>query len=283
MDGEIVNADSMQVYRDLATLTARPTPEDEARAPHHLFGFVDGAEPWSVGRWLRATQARLAEIAARGRTAIVVGGTGLYFLALTRGLADIPQIDDIVRARARDLVRTEGEAGARRALQAADPRSAAEIAPADGLRLARALEVVWATGRPIGDWRAQTRPTLAPGAYRAAALDPPRDALYARCDARLGAMLAAGALDEVATLVARGLDPELPVMKALGVRPLARHLAGELDLAEALDVAQRETRRYAKRQATWFRHQSADWPRIAELGPEAQWAALGAFASPFAP
>jgi len=258
---EIVNADSMQLYADLRVLTARPSPEEEARAHHHLYGVADAAETWSVGAWLRAATKALAEIAARDRPAVVVGGTGLYFSALTQGLAEIPAIPDDVRAEVRERLDRVGEDAFREALALTDPEAAARIARGDRQRLARAMEVATATGRALTDWQASTTPLLAPGAYRPLVLDPPRDALYARCDARLGAMAGSGGLEEVRTLMARRLDPELPAMKALGVREFGRHLRGELTLDDALGLARQETRRYAKRQVTWFRNQTPHWPR----------------------
>jgi tRNA dimethylallyltransferase len=261
---EIVNADSMQLYGALRVLTARPTVEEEARVRHHLYGVADAAETWSVGVWLRAATRALAEIAARHRPAIVVGGTGLYFSALTQGLADIPPIPDDVRAHVRALIDRLGEDAFRQALALADPEAAARIAPGDRQRLCRAMEVSTATGRSLTAWHASTAPVLTQGAYRSLVLDPPRDALYARCDTRLGAMAAGGGLDEVRALMARGLDPALPAMKALGVREFARHLAGELTLDQAISLARQETRRYAKRQITWFRNQTPHWPRTAD-------------------
>jgi tRNA dimethylallyltransferase len=272
--GEVVNADSMQVYRDLRTLTARPTPEAEAMAPHHLFGVVDGAQAWSVGHWLRAAVDVLKEIAARDRPAIVTGGTGLYFLALTQGLAEIPAVPAAVRDRTLGALRALGEPEFRARLAAVDPTAEARISRGDGQRLARAQAVFDATGRSLTDWRAATAPTLAAGTWRGVVLAPPREALYRRCDARLASMAEHGALDEVGALLARNLDPGLPVMKALGVAALAAWLGGELTPAQALDQARAQTRRYAKRQITWLRNQSPDWPRIEAADPEAQWRAL---------
>ncbi len=265
--GEIVNADALQLYRDLAILSARPTPEEARRAPHHLFGVADAADGWSVGRWARAAAAVLEDIAARGRAAIVVGGTGLYFRALTRGLADIP---DVPRAASLALANL-GEAGLRERLAGLDPEAAARIAPGDIQRLVRALAVADATGRPLSAWQADTRPLLPAGAWRGVVLAPPRAALYARCDARLEGMVAAGALEEVRALVARELSVSLPAMKAVGLRELAAHLAGETALPEAIGLAQRATRNYAKRQLTWFRNQTPDWPRLDATEPNAQW------------
>jgi tRNA dimethylallyltransferase len=271
---EVVNADSMQLYRDLPVLTARPSADDEARAPHHLFGTVDAAEGWSVGRWLRAASAVLQEIATRGRPAVVVGGTGLYFRALTLGLAEVPPIPPEARAEAEADYERLGEAAFRGRLGGADPAAAERIAPGDRQRLVRAWEVFAATGQALSDWRRTGQPALAAGAWTALALEPPRDLLYARCDARLEAMVREGALEEVEALMARDLDPALPAMKAVGVRELAAFIRGETSLAEALAAAQRETRRYAKRQLTWMRGQMADWPRIGAPDPEGQWSAL---------
>jgi tRNA dimethylallyltransferase len=271
---EIVNADSMQLYSDLRILTARPNAAEVTRAPHHLYGVADAAEIWSVGAWLRVATTVLAEIAARSRPAVVVGGTGLYFKALTDGLADVPAIPADVRAEVRDRLDRLGEDAFRQALALADPQAAARIATGDRQRLAGAMEVAKATGRSLTDWQAATTPLLAVGAYRALVLDPPREALYDRCDARLGAMVGEGVLEEVRALTARRLDPRLPAMKTLGVRELARHLDGELSLDQALDLACQETRRYAKRQSTWFRNQTPNWPRAASLDLETQWAAV---------
>ena len=268
---EIVNADSMQLYADLRVLTARPSPEEEASTPHHLFGVADAADGWSVGRWLRAATQVLDDIAARGRPAIVVGGTGLYFSALTKGLADIPAVPAEVRCAVGEDYDRMGEAAFREGLAVHDPAAAARIEAGDRQRLIRAQAVHLATGRALSDWRAAGQPELAPGAWRGVALEPPRAALYTRCDGRLGAMIDAGALDEVAALAARGLDPELPALKAVGYRELAAHLRGETTLANALAAARMQTRRYAKRPTTWMRGQMADWPRLTEIDAEDQW------------
>jgi tRNA dimethylallyltransferase len=269
--GEIVNADSMQLYTGLAVLTAAPGPQEMARAPHHLFGTVDPADGWSTGRWLRAAADVLAEIAARARDTIVVGGTGLYFRALTVGLADVPPVPPFVRRASETEFATLGEGTFRDRLAKADPAAANRIAPGDRQRLVRAWEVYATTGKALSEWHADGEPALAPGAWTAVALEPPRAALYARCDARLAAMVEAGALEEVAALMARGLDPELPAMKAVGVREFATHLAGGTTLEAAVAAAQQETRRYAKRQMTWMRGQMGDWPRVVSSEPEDQW------------
>ena len=271
LDGELVNADALQLYSDLTALSARPTPEEMAGVPHHLFGVADGADGWSVGRWARAAGPVIYEIVARGRKAVVVGGTGLYFKALTDGLADIPPTPAAVRAGVGKTFDTLGEARFRELLASVDPVAEARIAPGDRMRLSRAMEVPEATGRPLTAWQAKTAPALPADAWRAMVIEPERDRLYARCDARFETMLERGALDEVRALIARGLDPDLPVMKAVGVRELAAHLRGEILLAQAAELARRETRRYAKRQLTWLRNQTPDWPRITETDAEAAW------------
>ena len=266
---EVVNADSMQIYRDLPVLTACPTPEETARAPHHLFGVADAAEAWSVGRWQTAALAVLADIASRGRSAIVVGGTGLYFRALTHGLADTPAISEVERQVRTDAFDAEGESAFRARLAALDPAAAARIEFGDRQRLIRAMAVAEVTGRPLSAWQAETTPPLAADAWTGLALDPPRDALYARCDARFGRMIEAGALEEVRALAARGLSPSLPALKAVGYRELAAHIAGEMSLDEALAAARQATRNYAKRQATWFRNQMTGWARFEGFGEAA--------------
>jgi tRNA dimethylallyltransferase len=266
--GQIVNADSMQLYRDLRVLTARPSAQEEARAPHHLFGTVDAADGWSVGRWLRAATQVLERIEG---PAIVVGGTGLYFKALTEGLAEIPRIAADVRRATGSEYEVVGEMAFRARLARVDPAAAARIAPGDRQRLVRAWEVYVATGRPLSEHHASSKPVLEAGSWTAVALEPPRPQLYARCDARLAAMVAEGAVDEVRTLIARNLAPDLPAMKAVGVREFAAHVRGEASLDEAVSAAQQETRRYAKRQTTWMRGQMGAWPRLTAADAEAQW------------
>ncbi|WP_068874735.1 MULTISPECIES: tRNA (adenosine(37)-N6)-dimethylallyltransferase MiaA [unclassified Phenylobacterium] len=269
--GEIVNADSMQLYAGLSVITAGPTADELAAAPHHLFGTVDPADGWSVGRWLRAASDIIADVGARGRDAIVVGGTGLYFSALTKGLAEIPEIPAEVRHAAAAEFEAMGEEAFRSRLATVDPAAATRIEVGDRQRLTRAWEVHAATGVCLTDHQARASGGLPAGSWTAVALEPPREALYARCDARLEAMIATGALDEVRALMARGLDPALPAMKAVGVRELAAHLRGETNLPTALAAAQQETRRYAKRQMTWMRGQMAGWPRIDAADHPHQW------------
>jgi tRNA dimethylallyltransferase len=274
--GDIVNADSMQLYRDLEVLSARPSRHEMLLAPHHLFGVADAADGWSVGRWLDAARRELADIALWRRPAIVVGGTGLYFRALTQGLADIPPVPREVTRRLEDEAGAAGELALRPKLARLDPEAEARIERGDRQRLLRALAVAEHTGRPLTAWMADTAAALAPGDWRGVVIEPPREALYAACDARLAAMFETGAIEEARALMARDLDPTLPAMKAVGVREIADYLAGRCTRPEALAKAQQATRQYAKRQLTWFRNQTPDWPRVATLDPEAQWAALQA-------
>ena len=261
----IVNADSMQVYSDLRILTARPTEAEERLAPHRLFGEVDGAEKFSVGRWAR----RAAEILAAAGDApmIFVGGSGLYFRALTEGLSAMPAIPETVRARVRADAEGTPTAKLHAELAERDPDTAGRLRPGDRQRILRALEVKEATGRPLVSFHgARELPSLGAGSWAGLFLAPERPALYARIDARFDEMIAAGALDEVAALGARRLDPALPVMRAHGVPHLIEHIEGRLSLPEAIARGKLDTRHYAKRQLTWARHQL---PNFAWLAPDA--------------
>jgi tRNA dimethylallyltransferase len=259
-NGVVINGDSMQVYRDLRIITARPAPQEEARAPHRLYGHVDAAEAYSVGRWLADARAALTEAGETGRLPIIVGGTGLYFKALTQGLSAVPPIPAAIRDVVRARLAAEGPAALHAALAVRDPAAAERLKPADRTRIARALEVIEATGRPLADWYGEAaKPLVDAGHAVKVFLSPDRDGLRRRIDARFEAMLAAGGLNEVRTLDARKLDPLLPAMKAHGVPWLMRHLNGEISLAEAAAGGKVDTRRYAKRQLTWFRHQLPDW------------------------
>lgn len=270
--GVVINTDSMQVYRDLRVLTARPTPSDEARAPHRLYGTVDAAQNFSAGAWVEAAAVALAEARARGLLPIFIGGSGLYFKSLTRGLSAVPAIAPQVRDEVRARLEQGGVAALHAELAARDPATAARLNRNDRSRIARALEVVEATGRSLSDWhRDALPPLLPPDQVTALFLAPERDELYARIDARFEVMLAAGALDEVAALAARQLDPLLPAMKAHGVPALIRHLAGEISRDEAAAIGCADTRHYAKRQFTWFRHQL---PEFEWVRPEAAAALL---------
>jgi tRNA dimethylallyltransferase len=252
--GTIVNADALQCYRDLRIMTARPGPAEEARAPHRLYGFLDAAERGSAARWRDLALAEIARSLADNRLPILVGGTGLYLRALLGGLAPVPDIPPVIREEAAALYRRLGGAAFCEELARLDPASATRFPPGDRTRLTRAYEVVRATGTPIGQW--QARPiSVAPYRFATVLLMPPRAGLYAACDARFAAMVAAGGLDEAAALLARGLAADLPAMKAVGLPELFHHLRGEIDLAAAIAAGQQATRRYAKRQFTWFRHQ----------------------------
>ena len=274
LGGIIVNADSMQVYRDLRIITARPAPEDEQRAPHRLYGYIDAAENYSVGRWCTEAAAALAATERYGRAAIIVGGTGLYFNALTRGLTAVPPIPAEIRDKVRARLARDGVGALHRELKQRDPAAAARLMPGDRARIARALEVVLATGRSLLDWHGEGKPaSLDPTRAAKVFLMPGRDQLLRRIDARFDAMIAAGAIEEVRALVARDLAPELPAMKAHGVPWLMRHLRGEISLAEAVEGGQRETRQYTKRQATWFRNQL---PEFVWAEPEQAIAAIEA-------
>jgi tRNA dimethylallyltransferase len=262
--GVIVNADSMQVYRDLRIITARPSLDEEARAPHRLYGHVDAAENYSVGRWCVDVQATLAEAERAGRMAIVVGGTGLYFKALTQGLAAVPPTPAEIRVAVRARLAANGAQSLHAELQQRDPAMAVRLKPGDGVRVARALEVFEATGRSLAEWqRDGMRGILKPEHAVKIFLMPDRAELHRRIDARFDVMLGAGALDEVRALDARGLDPLLPAMKAHGVPWLRRYLRGEITLETAAVGAKQDTRRYTKRQLTWFRSQMPGWTRAA--------------------
>ena len=257
----IVNADSQQLYADLNVLSARPSAEDDARADHRLYGVADAADAWSVGRWSRAVLPILAEQAEQDRPVLLVGGTGLYFTSLINGLANIPDIPVKVRDTAGAMFDTEGEAVFRRRLAEVDAAAAARIEAGDRQRLTRAWAVAEHTGRSLSDWTADTSPLLAPGSWTGLVVEPERAALYARCDARVAQMVEGGALEEVRALLARGLTPDLPAMKAVGVREFACHLAGDSTLEQAVEATRQATRNYAKRQLTWFRNQTPGWTR----------------------
>lgn len=256
----IVNADSQQLYADLRVLSARPSAADEAAAEHRLYGVVDAADAWSVGRWSRAATELLETL--DGRPALLVGGTGLYFTALTKGLADIPDIPVEARETATAALEAEGEPVFRRRLGALDPAAATRIEAGDRQRLIRAMAVAEHTGRALSDWTADTTPLLTPGSWTGQVVEPDRATLYANCDRRVAQMIDQGALEEVRALTARGLNPELPAMKAVGVRELAAHLAGETSLEAAVEATRQATRNYAKRQLTWFRNQTPGWARV---------------------
>lgn len=258
----IVNADSAQVYQDLRVLSAAPTEDERSRAEHRLYGVRDGALPCSAADWAEMAKSEIAEIHAAGRTPILVGGTGLYLRTLLDGIAPVPAIDAEVRERVRATPTHENHAK----LQALDPNAAERIKPADTTRINRALEVILSTGRTLAEWQRDKAGGIAERVeLRPLLLLPPRKWLYARCDERFARMIDQGAVSEVERLLARKLNPNLPVMRAIGVRELSTYLLGEATLDEAIGAGQQATRRYAKRQYTWFAHQPpADWPRFKE-------------------
>jgi tRNA dimethylallyltransferase len=266
--GVILNADSMQVYAGLPVITAQPGKLDLARAPHRLYGHVAPSEVYSTGRWLADIERDMQSISDAPR--IIVGGTGLYFNALTRGLAEMPPIDPSLRSDLRAALAAEGAAALHRRLVERDPAMAARLAPADGQRIVRALEVIVQTGHSIAKWQAQTGTgmvNLADPAVQAIMLDPAPALLAAQMERRFHMMMDEGAIDEVRALMAMQLDPQSPAMKAIGVTEIAGWLAGKTSRADAVQAAIIKTRQYAKRQRTWFRNQfGANWLRIDPAG-----------------
>lgn len=264
LGGEIVNADSMQVYADLRVLSARPSPAEEAAAPHHLFGRIDAAERYSTGRWLADVAPLIAAIQARGKIPILVGGTGLYFKVLTEGIAPAPAGTPAVRSRLNAELAAVGAAGLHARLATLDPAAAARIRPSDSVRLVRALEV-HESGGEIASLTRKDAPLLTD--WDGFVLTPPRAVLYAAIEKRLDQMVAEGAIEEVRRLMARALDPDMPAVKAHGVPPFSAYLRGEIDLETAIAHAKRDTRHYAKRQFTWIRNQTPGWTRIETTDP----------------
>jgi tRNA dimethylallyltransferase len=258
----ILNADSAQFYADLRILSARPDEVDMSRAPHCLFGYIDGAEACSAARWAEDARHEIARAHEAGRIPLLVGGTGLYIRTLLEGIAPVPEIDPDIRAAVRGMAVD----AAYIALRHEDPDSAARLSPADTTRVARALEVIRSTGHPLGYWHEHRAGGIADQVdLRPLILSPPRDWLIARSDARFLGMVEGGGVGEVERLLARGLDPDLPVMRAIGVREIAAWLQGEFERDEMLETGRLATRQYAKRQYTWFRHQlPAQWRRIEE-------------------
>lgn len=261
--GAVINADSMQVYADLRILTARPGPDEEAGAPHLLYGHVDGGQAYSVGRFAADAKAAMAAARLQRKTPIFVGGTGLYFKALLDGLSPIPAIPEQVRRHWRAQADALGAAELHNVLSQRDPEMAARLESSDAQRIVRALEVLDATGRSLAEWQGRAgRPVIAPGAALMFVLEPPREVVQRRCDARFDAMMVAGALDEVRRLRGRELDSGLPILRALGVRPLLEHLAGRCSLSGAIERSKAETRQYAKRQSTWIKSNMRAWDHL---------------------
>ncbi len=258
--GVVINADSMQVYAGLRVITNRPTPEEEAAVPHRLYGFRSLSEPYSAALWLADVKEALAEAERQGWLPIIVGGTGLYFKALTEGLSDIPEIPPEIRERYRLVAQREPVEALYAELARRDPTTAHRLRPGDPQRIVRALEVLEATGRPLADWQGKKQPSLLPLTQTyPIALTLGREELYRRCDARFEAMLASGALEEAQAIAALGLDSGLPAMRAVGLPPLLAHVRGEISLDEAAAAAKTATRNYAKRQLTWIRGNFKSW------------------------
>ena len=270
LDAEIINADSMQVYDRLAILSARPDRTEMAGIAHHLFGEVDPAVRCSVGEWSRRALACLEAVKARGKRAIFVGGTGLYFKALTEGLAPTPEISARVRDAVNALVAARGVEALREEAMRHDPVAASRVEPGDRQRLQRIVEIGREAGQALSALQADTVPLLAQDRWRGVVISPDRETLYERIETRFDAMMAAGALVEAEAIFRLELDRDLPAMKAVGLPPLLDHLAGELTLAEAVETAKRDSRRYAKRQYTWFANQHPGWARISSLDPDDQ-------------
>ncbi len=263
LSGTVINADSMQVYRELGILTARPTPEDEARAPHALYGFVSGAEAYSAGRYGTDAAAAIAAAQTVGRVPIIVGGTGLYFKVLLEGLSPVPAADPAVRAFWRSEAARRPAAELHALLARRDPEMARRLMPTDPQRIVRALEVLESTGRSLAAWQREPgQPVLAEAETVRLLLLPDRQAQAAGIDSRFDAMLAAGALEEVRALLAHGFSGELPIMRALGVEHLAAHVRGTIGLDQAAAAAKAETRKYAKRQLTWLKRNMIAWKKI---------------------
>ena len=281
LGGTVINADSMQIYREIPILSARPDADDEARVPHRLYGVLSVAEPCSAALWRDLALNAIGEARAEGRLPILVGGTGLYFRALLDGLAPVPEIPQPIREETRDLARRKQPEELHALLAERDPQMASRLHVSDRQRIARALETVLATGRSLADWQTLEPEGGIAGEEKVVKLliSPPREAVYARCDLRLKAMVAAGALKEAKALDAMGLDPDLPAMKALGVPHFLAAVRGEMELEDALREAQTATRHYAKRQLTWFRHQFPDWSRFGAQQDETQFDDIVAFIS----
>ncbi len=259
-DGIIINADSMQVYAELRIITARPSREDEAQAPHRLYGHIPAAVAYSVGRYVQDVSAEIELARARNQTAIIVGGTGLYFKVLLEGLSPIPEIPAGVRSHWREEANRHGAIALHGQLAVRDPVMAARLRPTDPQRIVRALEVIEATGRSLAEWQdVPSVPIIETARAERFVVAPPRETIVTRADQRFDAMIEAGALEEVERLVALQLDPTLPAMRALGVAPLAAHLAGKVSLPEAIEASKRETRAYVKRQFTWLRRHMMTW------------------------
>lgn len=276
--GTIVNADSMQVYAELPILSARPSSQDTARVPHRLYGHVPAREAYSVGRFVREAEALLADLAAEGARPIFVGGTGLYLKALLDGLSPIPAIPPAIREFWRREADRVGPAKLHRQLADRDPVTASRLSPTDPQRIVRALEVLESSGRPLWEWQNEPgRPVVKAEETVQLVLLPDREVLHRQSDARFDRMMRAGALEEARAVSNLDLDPALPAMRALGLRPLIAHLRGEMPLDEAVAEGKAETRRYIKRQATWINGNMKSWKRISAQQMESNAGSIVAF------
>jgi tRNA dimethylallyltransferase len=261
--GLVINADSMQVYRDLDVLTARPRPDEMGGVPHELYGFVGAGDAYSVGRYIADAANHIDRARQDGRTPVIVGGTGLYFRGLLEGLSPVPEIDPEIRRHWRRVGEQDGPQRLVEALTARDPEMAGRLMPTDAQRLIRALEVIESTGRSLSYWqKVPGTPALDAGRCMKLVVEIDRVALYERCDQRFEQMLAHGALFEVARLQAMQLETTLPIMRALGVAPILEYLEGNCDLRQATERGQTETRQYAKRQLTWLRRNMMSWKSL---------------------
>ena len=276
--GVIINADSMQVYRELSILTARPQSDEEARVPHMLYGFVPAAEAYSTGRFIADVTDAIAKAREAGRRPVIVGGTGLYFKALLEGLSPIPRIDSEIREHWRAEAERRGAAELHRELMVRDAQMAERLAPADTQRIVRALEVLEQTGRSLADWqKVRGVPVVREAEAVRLLVTLDRAELHARADARFDRMIAVGAVEEVRALAALGLDPDMPAMRAIGVRPLLSVVKGESALGAAAEAAKAETRQYIKRQETWHRRYMISWRRVTKQYMESQTRDIFAF------
>lgn len=262
LDGEIINADSMQVYAVLQVLSARPTHSEMEGIPHHLFGHIAPSVRYSTGHWLREVDPLIIDILARGKTPILVGGTGLYFKALTEGLAQIPKLPEGTREKTQSLLDTDGIEALRTLAENLDPQATAKVLGNDPQRLLRIVSVTQGTGKPLSIWQQDTHPILPATSWKGMVIWPKRENLYDRINARFADMIREGGLAEAKRIFKLDLAPDLPAMKAIGLRELAAYLNGETSLDEAIELAMRQTRRFAKRQYTWLRGQMPDWERV---------------------
>ena len=260
--GEIINADALQVYEDLQILSARPRLDEMDGVPHHMFGHVAGDVRYSTGQWLRDVQPIILDCLARDVVPILTGGTGLYFKALTVGIADIPAVSDASMDRAEALLEAKGIAALRLEAERVDAAAAARVMGDDPQRLLRIVSVYNETGRALSDWQKNTRPIIPAQFCRRAVLLPDRQGLYDRINGRFDAMIENGGLDEAKAVFEKGYDPSLPMMKAIGLQQFFPYLGGEMSLPDSVELAKRDTRRFAKRQYTWSRGQASDWAQI---------------------